>query len=716
MRTLLGLLAISATAIAFEDSVTDYAPSVNIACPNLETTAFVREWNATNQTLNPAEEEYVNTRINTTIAQAWNDWLGNGSQLGYNITAFQGNFPKIGLALPGGGLRAAQVGAAALSGIDARNDSAKTAGTGGLLQVSSYLSGLSGGSWVTGSLYFNNFPTLNDLVFGNGNNLTGWLLDLAFASPDGDDVFSEYNQYFYGSILWSVMSKANTGIDTSITDPWARMISYHFLNQTSRSNFFTNDTAHGAGQLWSNIPTIPAWQQRLTPFPILVTDSRPQGDNATTALGLTPTVYEITPFEFASYDPGLSAGVNLTFAGTPMTNSKPVNASACVTGFDQAGFMMGTSASLFNQILDFAHNTLQDFSSSDSNALLYVLSRQLTEVRTRADDVANWYSPFNGLKPSTYEDSNSTWLSLLDGASNGENIPLAPLFVKERALDVIVPLDSSADDTNNWPNGTGLLISAQRQQQLLQASHQAFPPLPQDAQAFIDTGARERPTFFGCDPTQNPPEFPLIIYIPNTPPFNGDAPAANTGTFQLQYTAKASQVLFDQVHNNTISGFVPNTTHADPNFGRCLQCAAVDRARYKLSPIVNRSEFCQTCFTQYCFNPEAPPSLSEVPDRQQLFVDPDPQGLVDFLSANKFKLIGGLVGLIVFIALLVGGLIWWKKRRDKQFFTQYHQVSALHEEEEATMKRYTQYLRPEAYEMPSHRGSLYSDHGSSTAF
>jgi hypothetical protein len=30
--------------------------------------------------------------------------------------------------------------------------------------------------------------------------------------------------------------------DTSITDPWARMISYHFLNQTSRSNFFTNDT------------------------------------------------------------------------------------------------------------------------------------------------------------------------------------------------------------------------------------------------------------------------------------------------------------------------------------------------------------------------------------------------------------------------------------------------------------------------------------------
>lgn len=49
-------------------------------------------------------------------------------------------------------------------------------------------------------------------MFGNGNNLTGWLLDIAFATPDGDDVFSEYNQYFFGSILWSVMSKADTGM------------------------------------------------------------------------------------------------------------------------------------------------------------------------------------------------------------------------------------------------------------------------------------------------------------------------------------------------------------------------------------------------------------------------------------------------------------------------------------------------------------------------
>lgn len=72
-------------------------------------------------------------------------------------------------------------------------------------------------------------------------------------------------------------------------------------------------------------------------------------------------------------------------------------------------------------------------------------------MRTRADDVANWPNPFHGLKPDTFEDSGSTWLELIDGASNGENIPYGPLFVKSRGLDVIVTIEGSADDPNNWP-------------------------------------------------------------------------------------------------------------------------------------------------------------------------------------------------------------------------------------------------------------------------
>ena len=199
--------------------------------------------------------------------------------------------------------------------------------------------------------------------------------------------------------------------DTSLTDPWARMISYHFLNQTTRSNFFTNDTAHGAGQLWSHIPSIPSYAQHQTPFPLIMADSRPVGSNLTTLLAPEPVVYEITPLEFGSWDPNLSAMMNLSYVGTHLKNGVPDNDTACVRAFDQAGFIMGTSASLFNvcsfpviprevgllmlralqQILDFAHNKIDSF-GKDGQGLLYSLQRLLRSTRTRADDVANWPS------------------------------------------------------------------------------------------------------------------------------------------------------------------------------------------------------------------------------------------------------------------------------------------------------------------------------------
>jgi lysophospholipase len=78
-----------------------------------------------------------------------------------------------------------------------------------------------------------------------------------------------------------------------MTDPWSRMISYHFLNQTVRENFFSNDSAHGAGQLWSEVPLLSSWQQHQVPFPIIQADSRPVDSDLTTILGPESTVYEV---------------------------------------------------------------------------------------------------------------------------------------------------------------------------------------------------------------------------------------------------------------------------------------------------------------------------------------------------------------------------------------------------------------------------------------
>ncbi|KAI0063507.1 phospholipase B [Artomyces pyxidatus] len=678
----LPLLALIAAAYAQNSGdVTDYAPTTGLPCPNVTTDPLIRVFTPQTQALHPEELAYINNRTTSVLPNAWADWLGDGSAIGYNLSAFAGKFPKISISVSGGGYRAAQYGAGVVSAIDARNESAKAAGTGGLLQVASYFAGLSGGSWLTGSLYLNNWPNISDLVYGNGNDLTGWKLDLDLAAPNGINILDDDNQAFYGAIIESVVAKGKKGIDTSITDPWARMISYHFLNGTTRQNFYQNNTPHGAGQYWSHIPLTPMYQQFLAPFPILVADSRRVGDNSTNTTALNSTVFEITPLEFGSWDPSLSAMTNLTYIGTHLTNGVPDNSTACVNGFDQAGYMMGTSASLFNAFVDTAENALDNFDNFDSQGLLYVLGRQLQDVDTRADDVANWPNPFQNISASTFQDTNQDYLQLIDGGLNLENVPLGPMFVKARGMDFIVAVDSSFDTTDTWPNATALVTTAQRLSTILQSSHQQFPPIPSNQDQFVSTGANARPTFFGCDPTQNPPEWPLVLYLPNAPPFDGSQPSTNTPTLKLDYTLKLTEIFLDQVHNNTIAGFVPNTNNADPNWGKCLQCGAIDRARYKTTPVTNRSDFCTTCLKQYCFDPQNPPSVSELPNRVLTFHDPDPQGVAkveSFFKRQEGPILGGSIAGAVVLVALIAFFLW---RRNRKMKARYRAVAAMHHDD-----------------------------------
>lgn len=146
-----------------------------------------------------------------------------------------------------------------------------------------------------------------------------------------------------------------------MTDLWSCGLAYHFLTgrgesravdtTTTQENFFTNDTTHGAGILWSQMTKIPTFEKHAFPLPIVVANSlapgfdklRPSPD-----LFLNATQYEFTPWELGSYDPSLSSFVDVRFLGTPLINGKPANSSSCVTAFDQASFIFGTSSSLFN--------------------------------------------------------------------------------------------------------------------------------------------------------------------------------------------------------------------------------------------------------------------------------------------------------------------------------------------------------------------------------
>jgi lysophospholipase len=75
------------------------------------------------------------------------------------------SLPNIGIAVSGGGYRAMLNGAGVISAFDSRTPNSTSKGhIGGVLQAATYLSGLSGGSWLVGSLYVNNFTTVDMLM------------------------------------------------------------------------------------------------------------------------------------------------------------------------------------------------------------------------------------------------------------------------------------------------------------------------------------------------------------------------------------------------------------------------------------------------------------------------------------------------------------------------------------------------------------------------
>ncbi|KAG8418378.1 Lysophospholipase 1 [Metarhizium acridum] len=70
-------------------------------------------------------------------------------------------------------------GAGAISAFDNRTSNSTGKGQlGGLLQATTYLSGLSGGSWLVGSLFVQNFTTVDSIVLSTSGFLsTLWQFD-----------------------------------------------------------------------------------------------------------------------------------------------------------------------------------------------------------------------------------------------------------------------------------------------------------------------------------------------------------------------------------------------------------------------------------------------------------------------------------------------------------------------------------------------------------
>ena len=96
------------------------------------------------QTVDPMRDLLGRLNISDFDARAY---ITNNAK---NTTAM----PNVAIAFSGGGYRAMLNGAGALLAFDDREANGTTAGhLGGLLQASTYVAGLSGGSWLVGSIF-----------------------------------------------------------------------------------------------------------------------------------------------------------------------------------------------------------------------------------------------------------------------------------------------------------------------------------------------------------------------------------------------------------------------------------------------------------------------------------------------------------------------------------------------------------------------------------
>jgi lysophospholipase len=345
-----------------------------------------------------------------------------------------------------------------------------------------------------------------------------------------------------------------------------------------------NASNGGIDYTWSSIADTKDFQDGNYPMPLVVADGRNPGE---LVIGSNSTVYEFNPWEFGTFDPTVFGFVPLQYLGSRFVGGSLPSNETCVNGFDSAGFIIGTSSTLFNQfILQLNTTSLPDF-------LKDVFADILTKLDKSDDDIASYDpNPFYHYNNDTSPYASQEILDLVDGGEDLQNIPLHPLIQPERHVDVIFAVDSSADTTYSWPNGTALVATYERSLNSSGIGNgTAFPSIP-DQNTFVNLGLNTRPTFFGCDSSNLTGTAPLVVYIPNSP----YSTYSNVSTFQLSTEDTQRD---DIILNGYEVATMANSTR-DGNWTTCVGCAILSRSFERTGTTL--PDICNTCFDRYCWN------------------------------------------------------------------------------------------------------------------
>ncbi|KAL1649123.1 hypothetical protein SLS58_001695 [Diplodia intermedia] len=517
-----------------------YGP-VSAPCP---ATSLVR---SADEGVSADEASYIAAR--KPIAQAaLLSWLTK-TNAAYSSSS-SSDLPAIGLAVSGGGYRSMLTGAGVIKGMDSRDSNTSTSG---LFQALSYQAGLSGGSWLLSSLAGNDWPTVSSLRDGIWSEM---LEETLFFSDTADGSVD---------VVGDLAAKTDAGFDVTLTDAWARLLSYQFLYGDNG----------GVNKTLSGLADSSLFAAHQVPFPIITAlgvktwegDCNPAAD---------ATQYEFTPYEFGSWDSGVAAFTPTKYLGSSIVDGV-ASGNSCVTGFDNLGFVLGTSSSLFNAVC-----LPVNINQTELGEHLADFVSELHELAT--DDLFALYpNPFYQSSETAAVVTAQEKLHLVDGGLSNQNDPLWPLLHRGADLvDVLIVNDNSADTDDNWPNGTEIRNTwTQAQAQLGETNRLPEIPTPD---VFVAEGLNKRPVFFGCNATSEE-DLLTIVWLPN----NNFTYASNVATLKLQYEPAET------------SGMIANgqevaTQGGDARWPACLACGIMVKSGEALP------EECDACLAEYCYN------------------------------------------------------------------------------------------------------------------
>ena len=457
--------------------------------------------------------------------------------------------PTVALTTSGGGLRSLLEGAGVIQAFDARDSKL---GTSGLYQGLTYQAGLSGGGWLLSSIAGNNYPTIT--------SLRTQLWEEAFQNtllvPNLQDAGTVAA---ITQVTADVAAKRAAGFNVTLVDPYGRLLSHQLLEGPDG----------GVSTRLSSITHFSNFTDHKAPYPI-ITALGVKTFQGECMPGPNATQYEFHPYEFGSWDAGVSAFTETEFLGSKLNNGKPVSKRSCIKNYDNLGYVLGTTSALFNDLS--CENP-----ANSTDPFIQPLSQIISRVETveTEDLYAEYPNPFRGFRRSSLVSAQTT-LDLVDGGEALQNNPIWPFIQHAKRTDVLIVNDNSADTALNFPNGSEILTT------YVQAQGQGLTRMPfiPSVETFIAEGLNQRATFFGC----NEKDKLTIIYLPNK------AYTFNSGqsTFKLEYTVAETRAMI--VNGNAIA-----TQNGTAGWPTCLGCAIVKKTGEKLP------KECTKCFDKYCF-------------------------------------------------------------------------------------------------------------------